>query len=763
MFIQPDLKQLVSQSVKLLGEALLAVHGKRLYQEIESLRQEMKKVRGKSPEIVQKALEHVYEDLQKNSSEDLHQKAKAFALMLELINSCEAAYRSHRLNRYQVKVDTKPQAIIYVFTSHPTESRSQNFLNLMSRIEELLIESLDQGFDTIREKLFYYLQIAVRLSLANNRRPQVKDEMEQVFHTVLDPAILKEQISLNKKDLNVSFRTWVGGDKDGHPKVGSGTMLESFNLSRQKLLIFILAELKQFEEEVALIAEGKFLKVELSSFKKHLQDIKKVSSGDGKKVVRLKKSLSKLRKITDAHLMTSPFISDMEKLFWFFPALVLPLEIREDSERIKNALTNKSEPILDMLTTLKNISQGLDAKWYVRGFVISMCQTAEDLLAAMTITTKRLGDFSIPVIPLFENEQGLVNGVQILEVAFKSFAFPTEHQKRWGSRFEVMVGYSDSSKENGVLPARLMIEKALFELEKFLLKKKLVPVFFHGSGGSTSRGGGTVHEQISWWPQSALNIFKVTIQGEMVQRNFNNPLIMRSQIGKVVEGCKECASPQWQDQADVTSFSQGIQEAYRSLVNDSDFQKLTMLATPYDYLNLLKIGSRPTKRSAKGIFSLRAIPWILCWTQTRLLLPIWWGTGVSWRNLSGGEKKKVKAYYQSSPLMQSYIKNLGFTLAKVELGVWNFHLEHSGLTSEEMVFWRKKITEEFNLSVTFFHELTGEKDFTWFRPWLGESIYFRSSMIHPLNVIQKLALERNDHILLRETVTGIACGMLTTG
>ena len=113
--------------------------------------------------------------------------------------------------------------------------------------------------------------------------------------------------------------------------------------------------------------------------------------------------------------------------------------------------------------------------------------------------------------------------------------------------------------------------------------------------------------------------------------------------------------------------------------------------------------------------------------------------------------------------MQSYMKNLGFTLVKVEMGVWNFHLDHSKLSDEDKARWRKEITKEFELSVKFFHEISGEKNFTWFRPWLSESIYFRSSMIHPLNVIQKLALERKDNILLRETVTGIACGMLTTG
>ena len=109
------------------------------------------------------------------------------------------------------------------------------------------------------------------------------------------------------------------------------------------------------------------------------------------------------------------------------------------------------------------------------------------------------------------------------------------------------------------------------------------------------------------------------------------------------------------------------------------------------------------------------------------------------------------------------MRNLGFTLARIEMGVWEFHLSHSTLDDEQKKLWKEKIRKEYELSVKFFKAVTEVKDLTWFQPRLGESIYFRSSMIHPLNVIQKLSLERNDHVLLRETVTGIACGMLTTG
>jgi phosphoenolpyruvate carboxylase len=206
-----------------------------------------------------------------------------------------------------------------------------------------------------------------------------------------------------------------------------------------------------------------------------------------------------------------------------------------------------------------------------------------------------------------------------------------------------------------------------------------------------------------------------------------------------------------------------IQEQYHSLVQDPAFQHMTSEATPYDFLSLLKIGSRPTKRVGKGKFTLRAIPWILCWTQTRLLLPVWWGIGTAWEQMDHREKRHLKEAFDNYPLFQSYVKNLGFTFSKIELGVWKFHLEHARLTLEERKMWNERIDHELKRSQNFFKELLGHANYTWYNPRLGESIYFRSSMIHPLNVIQKISLERSDRVLLRETVTGIASGMLTTG
>lgn len=760
--ISHELKDLVSGSVRLLGMAIQDMYGEEMYLKIEQLRREMKDIREKGPETVHRHLEEVYQRLSGMKTPDLHKVSKSYSLMLELINACEAAYRIFRLQDERYSQTKAPHSLVFVFTSHPTEARSKNFLELMDKIEELLLASLHLGLESHQEQLTHLFRIALRLDLANNRRPQVEDEAEQIYHTVLSTETLKEQVELRKKGINVFFRTWVGGDKDGHPKVGPVTMLKSLTLSRSRLIAFINTKLTEFMDDVLLLGDNDLVE-DIKALRRKLPALKRVAGADGVQIKDFKKHLQRIKQKSDKQKFTGPDLEAVENLLWLYPALVLPLEIREDSSFIHEALEKPRMNIARMLAQLKKISKGMEAKWYVRGFIISMCQTADDMKAATKLVTRMTGSLSIPVVPLFENEKGLKNAVDILKGAFESYDYPKRHHEKWGGRFEVMLGYSDSSKENGVFPGRMMVETALLNLEKFLKSQKLTPVFFHGSGGSVSRGGGSIKEQIAWWPQTALNIYKVTVQGETVQRHFHNPLIIRSQVSKIVEAFSNYKPHKHEKVEVLDKLAIKIQGHYRALVQDPDFQHMTSEATPYDFLSLLKIGSRPTKRAGKGKFTLRAIPWILCWTQTRVLLPVWWGLGSAWSEMSSSEQKQIKQSFNSAPLFQSYVKNLGFTLSKVELGVWKFHLSHSRLSETEKKMWNDKIESELLLVQKFFKDVMGHQNYTWFNPRLGESIYFRSSMIHPLNVIQKISLERNDRILLRETVTGIASGMLTTG
>ena len=200
------------------------------------------------------------------------------------------------------------------------------------------------------------------------------------------------------------------------------------------------------------------------------------------------------------------------------------------------------------------------------------------------------------------------------------------------------------------------------------------------------------------------------------------------------------------------------------MINNSEFLKLVERATPYSHLGELRIGSRPTRRTTKlAVDGLRAIPWVLCWTQTRVLFPMWWGIGTSWEKSDSNMREALRKAFTDEPAFASYLRALGFTLAKVELAIWRMYLEHSDLDRKLSDHFFLQFQAEFLSALEMVKFISSESNPLWFNPWLGASVRLRSPMIHPLNLLQILAIKEKDFVLLRLTVTGISSGMLTTG
>lgn len=766
------LQHLVSWSVDILGKAIKLEYGPKAYNRIEKLRANMKELRKAHPDKLYTELLKEQKKIQKLQTSELEEIALSFTFMLELINSCENAYRASQLEKREFQeFEKKPYAVIMVLTAHPTEARSPEVLTLFTEIQKVLIHALKNGLKNSEADLYHLLLLALKLSIARRKKPSVFDEAQNIYSYILRPDILQSLIQFNQNDVNLSFRAWVGGDKDGHPGVDEKTMKGSLTISRNMLIDFIHEKLAE-ALRLTKITKGKEKQALMAQFKtttSKLKRLRALSQGDGYAILDFKEAFLDLRKNYRQYLLTSsPRLEEIEALLWVFPAMVVPLELREDSEEVANALNSKSPMAISrMLQTLKEISQGFDAKWYVRGFILSMVESHEDILNGHKLLKDVFGTYEIPVVPLFENEKALTNAKSILNKLFEAkTTIPREHIARWGGRFEVMIGYSDSSKENGVFPSRLMIADALDVIEKTLKRYKLTPVFFHGSGGSIERGGGSIKEQTKWWPISALNTFKATTQGEMVARNFGNQYIFSSHVDKIVEQLNfaKLEKVKYVQSSSLESFSKRVRHYYSSTVKSSSFFEVIDSATPYSFLSHLKIGSRPSKRSTGGDSrKLRAIPWILCWTQTRVLFPTWWGTGSAWQDLTSAEKKDFKKQYKENPLISSFMNALGFTLAKVEFGVWKIYLENSRLDKEDKKKVYQQFIVEYESSLKFYKDVTGQSQLLWFKPWLQQSIDYRSSMIHPLNLIQIESLKRKEIALLQDTVTGISCGMLTTG
>lgn len=768
--IPKELQSLVYWSIKMLGEGIEKHYGKDVYKLVESTRKKMKSIRSSDMEETLKVLKSVQKKYQKEGTQELKMVAHSYSLMLELINRCESAYRTCRLAKKEDKnYKNKPHAIIFVFTAHPTEARSPEVLFIFQQIYYALIDALENGKNKNDEKLKYLLSLALTAPIARKSKPTVEDEAKHLYSYILRNEILSQQIDFFKKGITVNFRSWVGGDKDGHPGVNEKTLQMSFNHSREKIVEWVEFRLNQVLKESELIHMNQTQRTALNKkfmeCTKELKGLRKLKDEDGKRIVNFKKKFLALKeKFALLAKVEAPDLENIRCLLWLYPTMVLPLEIREDSELVHEAQKNEKMAIVKMLKKLKTLSKGYNPKWYVRGFVLSMVEGARDIEAGYKLTIKHLGSYAIPVVPLFENAFALKYANRILDEYFKTNPkVLKEHKQNWSTRFEVMLGYSDSSKESGVFPSRFLISQALLNMDEFLSKQGLTPVFFHGSGGSIERGGGSIKEQTQWWPKSAVNIFKATTQGEMVARNFAGDLIMKSQVEKIVDQLSYTNPKKHRaDKKTLEKFSQAIQRSYQNTVQTDIFFEQILQATPYNYLDVLKIGSRPSKRQTGGR-KLRAIPWVLCWTQARVLFPTWWGVGSAFESLTEKEQDEMKSIYNHNELLSSFVKSLGFTLRKVELSIWKLYLDQLDISKAEKDSLFAVFANEYELAVKFYRQITGEKNLLWFRPWLGQSIYFRSSMIHPLNLIQIEAAKRKDEDLLRETVTGIACGMMTTG
>lgn len=413
-----------------------------------------------------------------------------------------------------------------------------------------------------------------------------------------------------------------------------------------------------------------------------------------------------------------------------------------------------------MLEHVYSITHGTDPKNYIRGFILSMVESAEDIKNGINLVKQIFRSYALPVVPLFENQLALTSADNILNHSITE-DIRQKHLKQWDGNYEVMLGYSDSSKENGVLPSRLMIAKSLRSIQSVLENKNLRPIFFHGSGGSIERGGGDIKEQTASWSKEMMDNYKVTIQGEMVARLFSSSSILKSQIDKFLDiYSQKDKNTDNSYPEELLLFSTKVSQKYKALIQSEWFWSIIEQASPYHFLKELKIGSRPTKRkSGPDQRKLRAIPWILCWTQTRLLFPTWWGIGSTWLELNDLGKNRLKVLYKENALFASFVKQLGVTLSKVYLPIWEQYLYELTGSNEYL----KPFQSELESTILFFYQITGETDFCFHQPWLGESIQLRSTMIHPLNLIQIEAMKRKDLPLLRKTVTGISCGMLTTG
>ncbi|MGD2087572.1 MAG: phosphoenolpyruvate carboxylase [Candidatus Aminicenantes bacterium] len=778
----PPIHNQVNVCAALLGEAITHTHGKDDLALAEDLRKQAAQTRGMEEKKAVKQLFRLLKHIEGLSPEQTLWVAKAFSIYLVLINACENAYRTSRL-KLTIGQDAPPLSgcLIYVLTAHPTEIRSAPSISLIHRITGVLTGWFSRGADKPplpdeEKELSALIRLMWQFGIHKDNPVTPTEEVDHIAGQFSD-EILSEILSLRRRGADLRFRTWVGGDKDGHPGINATTLHTSFRRTRQRFYQFFENRLTAIKGDLQRLGEE--IAHKLKQVERALLDVRHVTVGDGIRMNTLHRTVLSLSQQVKSILGELPLmLVEMLDLLDLFPGMVLPVELREESTVFLDLQRKKAiGTIGKMLRKANQIAEGGQLRHYIQGLIISMSRTVKDFEAALDVVDRTIGKGKIPIIPLFERGEDLDEAPETVDLVLQKhlpvlYKSPDKPQK-----FEIMVGYSDTAKRMGAFASRRRIFHGMHQLAKVCRKYKLDPLFFHGAGGSVTRGGGSIQEQFAAWPLEARKVIKLTVQGEMVDRTMATPEIFRRNVERLLTTAQSLKTRTSTLKRTILDELAAISaESFERLINDKGFRRFMVQATPYPDLCVLYLGSRPSHRPGKkadaDLGSLRAIPWVLCFTQGRLLVPSWYGIGTAFAQLRQNPQKleALKQAFESDMAFRGFVKLMGFSLAKGDRAV--FTLFADALTKEpELKAIKEELLDEEKRVSEMVTALSGQDNYLWFRPWLSQSILFRGSTIHPLSVIEVAAL-RNRHQnrekpyneeLLRISIAGTAVGMLTTG
>ncbi|MGD9514816.1 MULTISPECIES: phosphoenolpyruvate carboxylase [Mycolicibacterium] len=430
----------------------------------------------------------------------------------------------------------------------------------------------------------------------------------------------------------------------------------------------------------------------------------------------------------------------------------------------------------------------------VPNYVISMCQSVSDMLeAAILLKEAGLLDATsahpyapVGIVPLFETIDDLQHGASILEAALDLPLYRAVVTARGGSQ-EVMLGYSDSNKDGGYLAANWALYRAELDLVESARRTGIRLRLFHGRGGTVGRGGGPSYDAILAQPPGAVQgSLRLTEQGEVIAAKYAEPRIARRNLETLlaatleatlldVEGLGDAANPAYEVLDDLAARAQ---RAYAELVHETPgFVEYFKASTPVSEIGALNIGSRPTSRKpTTSISDLRAIPWVLAWSQSRVMLPGWYGTGTAFEEYVGegpGSAERLAVLqdlYRRWPFFATVLSNMAQVLAKSDLGLAYRYAE---LVEDEALRRRvfDKIADEHQRTIRMHELITGHDDLLADNPALARSVFNRFPYLEPLNHLQVELLRRyrsgdQDELVQRGillTMSGLATALRNSG
>ncbi len=472
------------------------------------------------------------------------------------------------------------------------------------------------------------------------------------------------------------------------------------------------------------------------------------------------------------------------------------MDIREHSDAHHHALAQlaANPEALDTLAqntidTFKTIND-LITKFgpeVIETYIISMTKSHTDVLAAVELARfaglVMGGHSKVGFAPLLETVAELRAADTILDLLLSDPNYREIVKSRHDVQ-EVMLGYSDSNKDAGIATSQWEIHKAQRKLRDIAIKHGVKLRLFHGRGGSVGRGGGPTYDALIALPWGSIDgQVKMTEQGEVISDKYSLPALARENVELTLAAALEATvlnrAPR-QSAADLALWStcmdlvsESAYSRYRSLVDHPDLSAYFYASTPVEQLGDLFLGSRPSRRpdASGGLSSLRAIPWVFGWTQSRQIVPGWFGVGSGLKAArEAGQAHLLIGMLQDWHFFRTFISNVEMTLAKTDLKMAGKYVDR--LVDPTLHHFLATIEDEFELTRSEIMLLTQKDQILGDQPILARTLSVRDAYLAPLHLLQISLLERvrksesPDSTIRRAlllTINGVAAGLRNTG
>ncbi|GGH01263.1 phosphoenolpyruvate carboxylase [Silvibacterium dinghuense] len=467
-----------------------------------------------------------------------------------------------------------------------------------------------------------------------------------------------------------------------------------------------------------------------------------------------------------------------------------------DAATVPGDLNAASHDVIETMRTIAEVKAGPSPET-IRQYVISGATSVEDVLAVLWLArlggvnvagNPETGDPGLMPVPLFESIEDLRNAPEVCRTLWTMPAYK-KLLESWGNTQEVMLGYSDSNKDGGMLTSTWEIFRAHRALHEVARECGVTLRLFHGRGGTVGRGGGPTHRSIYAQPVNAFEGgIRITEQGEVLNFKYSDVVLAERNLELMIAASLDALArpnarlanghqtgvllPDWEAAFDeMSETAYGFYKA--SILEDPEVLEYFELGTPVSELEHAKLGSRPSRRSGRMSFeNLRAIPWVFGWTQSRQLIPAWFGVGHAFEAYmqKPGGLERLREMMAEFPLFIDLVRNVEMAMAKADLGIAALYaslVEDAGL--RERVFG--KVKAEFERTLAAILAVTGQKELLQTNQVLARSIKVRNPYVDPMSLIQVELLRRKRagedtpevNRAIAGTINGISAGLRNTG